>query len=73
MTQNKGTLSYIAPEILNMNDPNSWAKASEKVDIYSLGCLFYEIFELKTFNENDRTKNKQSYENTPMEMKDLIL
>ncbi|CAD8166493.1 unnamed protein product [Paramecium octaurelia] len=37
LNQRCGTLGYIAPEILNMNDYN------ELCDIYSLGCIFHAL------------------------------
>ena len=37
----KGTLRYMAPEILNGEEYN------RKIDIWSLGCILYELFTLK--------------------------
>ena len=38
----KGTPGYIAPEIFNENE-----KKDKKVDVYSLGILFFELFYAK--------------------------
>lgn len=37
-TKNIGTLAFQAPEILDGND-----KYTSAIDIWSLGCVFYEI------------------------------
>ena len=43
-----GTYNYMAPEIINYN------KYSKKVDIWSLGCIIYELFTLnKCFDSNN--------------------
>ena len=42
----KGTFYYIAPEILNKGIYN------EKADIYSLGCIIYELFHLSIYSLN---------------------
>jgi serine/threonine protein kinase len=41
-TKNVGSICFTAPEVLD--DGESY---SEKVDIWSLGCVFYEIIEGK--------------------------
>ena len=43
-TANVGTLRYMAPELLRRSQQKR-AKYTPKVDIYSLGCVIFEIFE----------------------------
>ena len=40
---NIGTQNYMAPEIINNE------KYNNKVDIYSLGCIIYELFTLNQY------------------------
>ena len=42
-----GTPQYAAPELLD--DKKLGDKFSNKVDIYSLGCIFYELFTLSNY------------------------
>ena len=47
ITNNKaGTYNYIAPEILKQG------RFNEKSDIWSLGCIIYELFTLNIYSEN---------------------
>lgn len=39
MTEGVGTILYSAPEIINCD-----IQYTEKVDIWSLACVFYEVF-----------------------------
>ena len=41
-----GTLEYIAPEVYSNN-------YNEKVDIFSMGCVFYELYFLKSYRKED--------------------
>ena len=43
-----GTYEYMAPEIIKREK-----KYNEKVDIFSMGCVFYEICCLKTYQKKD--------------------
>jgi serine/threonine protein kinase len=45
MTMNIGTPYYMAPELLQNSDYGSY---TEKVDIWALGLLFYEVFSGQT-------------------------
>ena len=48
VTNNKlGTLDYIAPEILKEG------KYNKKSDIWSLGCIIYELFNLSKYFEDN--------------------
>ena len=52
---NVNSSSYLAPEA---NDPT---KRSEKIDIWSFGCIVYELFYLeKLFNNRDPDKLRDS-------------
>ena len=42
----KGTLNYTAPEIIFEG------KYNEKSDIWSLGCIIYELFHLRIYNKD---------------------
>ena len=60
LTKSIGTLYYIAPEIIIGNDYN------KKADIFSLGCIIYELFNLSTYFEdkirdNIKTINEDDY------------
>lgn len=39
MTKNVGSILFCAPEMLDDN-----SNYTEKVDVWSLACLFYEVF-----------------------------
>ena len=56
-----GTQQYAAPELLV--DKKLGDKFSNKVDIYSLGCIFYELFTLNNYYR-DKTYNKIKKINT---------
>jgi serine/threonine protein kinase len=58
-----GTLRYMAPELNQTNYNN-------KVDIYSTGILFYELYEGKRYNCNTKVFN---FFWTPRIMKELII
>ena len=67
-----GTLDYIAPEILFEG------KFNEKSDIWSLGCIIYELFHLSIYNKdkymNDIQKiDKDIYNYKWQELIDLTL
>ena len=58
-TKRIGTLYYMAPEIL-LGLPNY----SYSIDIWSLGCIFYElVFKRKLFEGNNATEIIKSIEN----------
>ena len=47
-TANVGTLSYMAPEIININNKEcKYCKYGNKVDIWALGCIIYELCTLE--------------------------
>ena len=56
-----GTPQYAALELLD--DKKLGDKFSNKVDIYSLGCIFYELFTLSNYYR-DKTYNKIKKINT---------
>lgn len=66
-----GTLDFMAPEIINNID------YSNKVDIWAIGCLYYELIKGKApFNYNDLsllTKNKiiPAYDKKGIDIEDL--
>ena len=67
-----GTLDYIAPEIILDG------KYNEKSDIWSLGCILYELFHLRKYYKdkfmNDIQKiNKDIYNYKYQELIDLLL
>jgi serine/threonine protein kinase len=39
MTKNIGSILYTAPEVLT----NNYESYTEKIDVWSIGCLMYEI------------------------------
>ena len=48
-TETWGTYEYIPPEIVRYDGPREWRmRADEKGDIWSLGCVFYEMLERAT-------------------------
>ena len=67
----KGSLFYMAPEILIKGIYN------EKSDMYSLGCIIYELFNLRKYyddKENDEIKKIDSnYNNKWQEIIDSLL
>ena len=73
LTKNKlGTEYYIAPEIIKEG------KYNEKSDIWSLGCIIYELFNLRIYYKdklmNDIQKiNKDIYNYKYQKLLDLIL
>ena len=73
LTKNKlGTEYYIAPEIIKEG------KYNEKSDIWSLGCIIYELFHLRIYYKdklmNDIQKiNKDIYNYKYQKLLDLIL
>ena len=68
-----GKLNYLAPEILKGKDYNN------KVDIYSLGCIIYELFTLneyyadKVIDEKECKINLDIYNSKYQELIDLLL
>ena len=73
LTNNKfGTLDYIAPEILLEG------KYNQKSDIWSLGCIIYELFHLRIYYKdkimnNIQKINKDIYNYKYQELINLIL
>ena len=61
-TTKKGDYHYMAPEMLVKH-----AKYNNKVDIWSLGCIIYELFNLETFF--DDIFYREMVEETPQVMK----
>ena len=61
-TTKKGDYHYMAPEMLVKH-----AKYNNKVDIWSLGCIIYELFNLETFF--DDIFYREMVEGTPQVMK----
>ncbi|KAF2096028.1 kinase-like protein [Rhizodiscina lignyota] len=48
-TETWGTYEYIPPEIVRYDGPREWRmRADEEGDIWSLGCVFYEMLERAT-------------------------
>ena len=68
-----GKLNYLAPEILKGKDYNN------KLDIYSLGCIIYELFTLneyyadKVIDEKECKINLEIYNSKYQELIDLLL
>ena len=67
-----GKTYYIAPEILKGTEYNN------KVDIYSLGCIIYELFTLNEYyidklDEKDCKINTEIYNSKYQELIDLLL
>jgi serine/threonine protein kinase len=63
LTAHVGTERYMAPEA------NNSANYDNKIDIYSCGILFYEMFENKRYILN----NGFNWYHTPKKIKDIIL
>ena len=65
-SQNKGTLQYSALELRNnqMHD--------NKVDMYALGCIIYELFTLNRYYDDKWDNNVQEIESNDPRWQDLI-
>ena len=79
-TDNMGTLSYMAPEIINLKTLGTNIKEKieydNKVDIWSLGCIIYELCTLKQcFNPFKILQKKYDFpkiENNNKEFQEII-
>ena len=84
LTRGIGTLQYMAPEMLkdesNSINSNNNEKVynDKKIDIYSLGCIIYELFHFTKYHnakisDNIRILNKDEHNPKWQELIDLML
>ena len=62
-TSKKGDVEYMALEMLEEN-----AKYNNKVDIWSLGCIIYELFNLKTYYKDISFKEMRDLKPYPIKI-----